>query len=176
MFIELLFLEINEVRRNPASYIGVLNRNKSNIREMYPHKIFKEKCGNKIKLLRGKDAFDDCISILEKTKPMKPLVFDNDLIIKIPHHKSLFLDKKVMVELIYEKKNSSKFHSKNFGFHYDIGSINPETSCVLQLVDDRCKKCYRRNNILNEEFNFIGISVERIPFQNNYIVYISFSS
>ena len=73
------------------------------------------------------------------------------------------------------KKNEKSNKNKSIGFHYDIGSLNAETRCVLQLIDDSCQSYFRRDNLFSSNYKSIGISVQRIPFKKIYIVYLVFS-
>ena len=47
-------------------------------------------------------------------------------------------------------------------FHYDIMIPNPELSVMLQVVDDTNSSYQRRNNIFNEDVQYVGISLGKI--------------
>ena len=81
-----------------------------------------------------------------------------------------------IIDFIKIKKNefSDINKYKLFGFHYDNGSIHSEISIILQLVDDNDANGQRRNNILNRDFKYLGVSVGKIK-PNRFIVYLSFA-
>lgn len=61
-------------------------------------------------------------------------------------------------DLINQKRENTKNKYGVLQFHYDIGGLNPLVSVVLQVVDDNITfNNTRRNNILDPDFDAIGI-------------------
>ena len=163
------------MRTDPGYYVEKIEKHKKNIKNIDDFLIYKENSGIKI-AIKEHNSFDLCINQLKELMTMPKLEIKDSLKISIPTEKNKQLDKERMLELILEKKNMNEFTDKQFSFHYDVGSMNAETSCVLQLVDDNCQKKLRQKNILNPSFRYVGITAERINFQKKYVVYITFSS
>ena len=135
--------------------------------------IYDEANGAKIALIRGKDAFEDCISFLLNLEAIPPLCLSKEISIEIHEdiEREKLLEKKFMTEAINKIKRTFKL--KQLNFHYDYGSSNPEISSVIQLVDDNMSNLYRRNNILNPNFNYVGITLTQIR-NKKFLVYCTF--
>lgn len=115
----------------------------------------------------------DCVSYLNNLNPMHPLILSKEITISFneEENRENYLDKKFMNNAINNLKKSVKV--KHLNFHYDYGSCNPEISCIIQLVDDNVSNFYRRNNILNPNYNYIGISIAQIK-KKKFLVYCTF--
>jgi hypothetical protein len=137
--------------------------------------IYEEINGPKIALTKGRVAFMDSVYHLNTLSPIHPLSLSQELTILIneeeEEEKEKLLDKKYMSEAIFNLKKLIKV--KNISFHYDYGSSNPEISGVIQVVDDNNSNFFRRNNILNPKFNFVGISISQIR-KKKFLVYCTF--
>ena len=108
----------------------------------------------KFTLIKGKEAFDNCIDILMTTTCLKPLELSE---IKVNLD---MLDDKINYE--NSLKGLRESHpSKMIEINYDINNISPEIIVVLQLVDDNKNNGKRRNNILSEKFVNLGISIKK---------------
>lgn len=171
----MLFDEFNLARTNPKEYSNKISNHMKYIRNEGDYMYYVEKNGIKLKLHSQKQGFIDCSKFLSNSEPIHALQFNKDLIIDIPYDYSEQLDKEAMVEKALKKKKQLFCSNFTFGFHFDKGSVNPETSCVLQLVDDNCESRLRRNNIMNHNFTQVGISVRKVNFKRVYVVYITFS-
>jgi hypothetical protein len=174
-FIELLINEFNLARTNPKEYSNRINFHTNFIRKEGDNIYYVEKYGIKIKLHCQKQGFIECAEFLSNSEPIPPLTFNKDLVIEVPNDRSEQLSKEAMVEKALNKKKQLFSTKMTFGFHFDKGSINPETSCVLQLVDDNCKTRSRRNNIMNQNFDQVGVAVRKVNFKKAYIIYVTFS-
>ena len=173
-FILSLVKEFNEVRRNPKEYSKKVAMHMRNIKIKENQSYYEEKFGIKLKLSHYESTFLDCIEFLQQCDPIAPLTLNKQLSVEFPKDPEKLLDKASMLEKALQKKKEPQFSNKIFGFHFDKGSVNPETSCVIQLVDDNCMAKFRRNNILNPNFEEVGISVQKVNFKKSYIVYMSF--
>ena len=72
---EAIFKEINSARVNPKEYIKKVKKYKTKIYNENNQFYFKISENSSIKLRSGQEAFDNCISFLERQEPLKPLNF-----------------------------------------------------------------------------------------------------
>ena len=72
---EAIFKEINSARVNPKEYIKKVKNYKTKIYNENNQFYFKISENSSIKLRSGQEAFDNCISFLERQEPLKPLNF-----------------------------------------------------------------------------------------------------
>ena len=153
-FSQYMFEQINKIRSNPFSFLDKFKKAKDNIKQ--------DKKGNlyysgkiKVALYKGKEVFDETISSLEKTKPMKPLIFKKDLCIKISNDKNDFMNGDYLRKKISELVKSG---GKIRAFWRDIIK-DPEINFLLMIVDDNpIRRGAKRKDVLNPEMKYIGIS------------------
>ena len=174
-FASLLFGTINSIRSNPAGFIETIEHYKQFVVTLKDGKttVFLKEGTPKIKLKRGVEEFDYCIDLLRRMKPLDELKYSRHLEISIPEIKENWVKSQVIKEKMEEKKKEILTKFDSFSFHYDLGSEEPETSAVLQLVDDSNFEGFRRENILSEDFNYVGISSKSENGKN--VCYITFS-
>ena len=153
-FSQYIYDQINKIRTNPRSFLDTFKKAKKRIKQ--------DKKGNlyysgkiKVALYKGEEAFDEAISSLEKTIPMKPLIFKKDLCIKISNDKNDFMSgdylRKKISELI---KSGGKIRA----FWRDIIK-DPEINFLLMIVDDNpIRRGAKRKDVLNPEMKYIGIN------------------
>ena len=153
-FSQYMFEQINKIRNNPRSFIDIFKKAKERIKT--------DKRGNlyysgkiKVALYKGVKAFDETISSLEKMKPMKSLLYKNELKIKISENKNDFKTGDYLRKKINELIKSGV---KIRAFWRDI--INdPEINFLLMIVDDNpIRRGGKRKDILNPEMKYIGIN------------------
>ena len=154
IFSQYMLDQINKIRTNPRSYVDIFKKARDNIKQ--------DKRGNlyysgkiKVALYKGKEAFDDAISSLEKTKPMKPLIFKKELCIELSNDKNDFKSgdylRKKINELI-------KKDVKVRAFWRDIIK-DAEINFLLMIVDDNpIRRGAKRKDVLNPEMKYIGIN------------------
>ena len=146
--------QINKIRTNPKEYVEVFKKAKKSIKQ--------DKKGNlyysgkiKVALYKGKEAFDEAISSLEKTKPMKPLIYKKDLCIEISK------DKKDFQSGDYLRKKINELIKKDIkvrAFWRDIIK-DSEINFLLMIVDDNpIRRGEKRKDIMNPEMKYIGIN------------------
>ena len=153
-FSQYMLEQINKIRTNPRNYVDIFKKAKDNIKL--------DKRGNlyysgkiKVALYKGQESFEEAISCLERTKPMKPLIYKKDLSIEISKDKNDFRNgdylRKKINELI---KRGIKVRA----FWRDI--INDaETNFLLMIVDDNpIRRGEKRKDVLNPEMKYIGIN------------------
>ena len=99
---------------------------------------------------------------------MPKLNFDYDMKLKLPKNEiniksNNYLKNQILIK--GDKGISIKAYWKEIIY-------DPETCFVLMIVDDNRKKAgFKRRNLLNPEYKYIGISSKNI--NNNFICYIT---
>ena len=166
-FSKYIFTQINLLRENPSSFINLIQGSESNIqRDKKNRLIYKTKL--KVALDKGIKAFEEAKLILSNTKPMPKLNFDYDMKLKLPKNEiniksNNYLKNQVLIK--GDKGISIKAYWKEIIY-------DPETCFILMIVDDNGKKAgFKRRNLLNPEYKYIGISSKNI--NNNFICYIT---
>ena len=154
-FSKYLLEQINKIRADPQSFIGVIEDAKDNIKKSKNGNFYYN--GNKIKvaLVEGESAFNEAIEFLKSCKPMEPLVFSKNLIPPIPQNKEELQSKS------YLRKSIDKMMCDGIRVNsYWRDLINDAEICfLLMIVDDNGdKKGMRRNDILSPNMKEIGIS------------------
>ena len=170
-FSKYLLEQINKIRSDPQSFVGVIEDAKDNIKKSRSGKYYYN--GNKIKvaLKDGESAFNETIEFLKSCQPMEPLEFSKDLIPNPPQNVEEIEDRNYLkknVELMI--LNGIKINS----YWRDLIK-DAEISFLLMIVDDNGdKKGMRRNDILNPKMKYIGIS--SIEINGHFINYFVLSS
>ena len=154
-FSKYLLEQINKIRADPQSFIGVIEDAKDNIKKSKNGNFYYN--GNKIKvaLVEGESAFNEAIEFLKSCKPMEPLIFSKNLIPPIPQNKEELQSKSFLRKSIDKMlRDGIRVNS----YWRDI--INDAEICfLLMIVDDNGdKKGMRRNDILSPNMKEIGIS------------------
>ena len=167
-FSKYLLEQINKIRADPQSFIGVIEDAKDNIKKSKNGNFYYN--GNKIKvaLVEGESAFNEAIEFLKSCKPMEPLVFSKNLIPPIPQNKEELQSKSFL------RKSIDKMMCDGIRVNsYWRDIINDAEICfLLMIVDDNGdKKGMRRNDILSPNMKEIGISSVEINGRSvNYFV------
>ena len=163
-----LLEQINKIRADPKSFIGVIEDAKDNI------KINKEGIcyykSNKLKvcLNEGESAFNDSIEFLKNCQPMEPLEFSPSLIPDLPTTVN------EMNNINYLKISIKKMMNDGLKINSYWRNVikDPEICFLLMIVDDSDKsKGMKRVDILNPKMKYIGLSSVEIDGKfMNYIV------
>ena len=163
-----LLEQINKIRTDPKSFIGVIEDAKDNI------KINKEGIcyykSNKLKvcLNEGESAFNDSIEFLKNCQPMEPLEFSPSLIPDLPTTVN------EMNNINYLKISIKKMMNDGLKINSYWRNVikDPEICFLLMIVDDSDKsKGMKRVDILNPKMKYIGLSSVEIDGKfMNYIV------
>ena len=161
--------EINKVRTNPQSFIGIIEDAKDNISQRNGRIFYNGKL--KIALTKGESAFNDVINYLRNAKPMEKLQYSKLMTVKPPINEKNINDKKYMGNKV---KNMLKNGINIKSYWRDI--INdPGISFLLMIVDDNGPKSgMRRNDILDPNMKYIGISSAQI--NHSFSCYITLGS
>lgn len=125
----------------------------------------------KVGLVRGKSAFNEAAEMMAMQSSLNSLEYREDICMQISNEKEDWVDKEFLESYLEEK--SSYLNFQFFGFHFDLGVVDPLTSVVLQIVDDNLFSFQRRNNILNPSYKYIGITSKKIG--NSFCVYLTFA-
>ena len=179
-----LYELINKIRTNPKSFIDLIKEWKDKIimkENKYLLPISKEVF---ITLNKGPIAFDECINYLNELDNINALIMKDELNVDIignikenceeSNYTSFsFLEK--IIKLKKKELEQNKKYYKITAFHYDKSCDNPEISLLLQIVDDNVGDCTRRKNLLNPNFNYIGISCVNIK-ENIFCYYCLFAN
>ena len=166
-FSKYIFTQINLLRENPSSFINLIQGSESNIqRDKKNRLIYKTKL--KVALDKGIKAFEEAKLILSNTKPMPKLNFDYDMQLKLPKNEINIKSNNYLKNQILIKGDKGI----NIKAYWKEIIYDPETCFVLMIVDDNGKKAgFKRRNLLNPEYKYIGISSKNI--NNNFICYIT---
>ena len=165
-FSKYIFNQINLLRQNPQSFIDVIQKSKKNIKlDKSGIKIYKTSV--KVALYNGESAFNDAIDALKKTEPMNKLIFNPDFVVDLPKTEIDIISKDYLTNKVKIKIDSG-IDIKSFW--KDI--VKDKEACfILTVVDDSIKNPgNKRNDILNKDNKYIGISSVKIG--KNFACYI----
>ena len=157
-FSKYIFKQINSLRQNPQAFIDVIQKAKEKVTlDKSGIKIYKSSV--KVALNSGEPAFDEAINILRNTEPMNKLIFNPNFVIDIPRNELDVKSREYLSEQI-KKKVDEGVDVKSFW--KDIVR-EPESCFILTVVDDSGKNAgSKRNDILNKDNKYIGISSVKI--------------
>ena len=156
---------INKIRVEPISFVPILRSAIGNIKYNNKGKLY---YNGKIKvaLCKGKQAFDEAISFLEKANPMKPLIYKEELCVEIPKKEKDFKSGD------YLKKEINKMIMNGIiirAFWRDIIS-DPQINFLLMIVDDNfIRRGAKRKDILNPDMKYFGINSGNMG--DNFVCY-----
>ena len=174
-FCQYIYEHINRIRVKPESFVEDIIKGKERITERKQMKngqeetqlVYKSKV--KVALNRGAPAFDEAIDFLQKQKPVQPLQFKESLCVPVPNNEFDLKDKE------YIKRQVETMIAKEIKINSYWRDIvrDAETSFLLMIVDDTGKKVFKRGDIFNEEFNYVGIS--SLLIDKTFSAYLTFS-
>lgn len=123
-------------------------------------------------LKKGLAEFKSTLDMLKNFEGMQEMNLVDELCLEIPDDVSQWTKREHISSLLRKLEYTGKYG--HIAFHYDIGVLNPTVAVVLQLVDDSPFRGNRRANILNSNYNYIGISTKIIG--NLICSYYTFTS
>ena len=167
-FSKYIFQKINEVRKDPKSFIPIIEESKQNITtDKHGRLIYKSKV--KVALSKGLPIFEEAISFLEQTEPMEELIYEPKITIPVPDNEEDIKNKNYLKEKVEEINQN--YYIKTYW--RDIIK-HPETSFILMIVDDTGSKTgLKRKDILNPDLKYIGIS--SVMIEKSFVCYMTFS-
>ena len=149
-----LFEHINKLREDPSSYIDIIQNSESNIQNYKGGRLI-YKSNVKVALDTGIQAFEEAKLMLSNTKPMDKLKFDYNMTIKVPNREEDIVNKNYLKNQLLIKYDEGI----NISTSWREIINDPETCFILMIVDDNCKKKgFKRKNLLNPDYKYIGIS------------------
>ena len=164
-----LLEQINKIRADPQSFIGVIEDSKGNIvRSKNGRLIYNGKI--KIALSKGESAFNEAIEFLKNANPMKKLEFSHIITPKLPSNEIEIRDNNDLGKKVDRMINNGIIIKS---YWRDVIK-DPEISFLLMIVDDNgFKSGKKRRDIMNPNMRYIGITSTEI---NGYFVcYITLS-
>jgi len=177
-FNNILLTYINKARNSPKEFSNLILEcadyilKNPKISSSSKYVFFKDKI-SKIGLKRGKPEFCDAAALFGNLWKVNKLELDEDLCITIPDNIKIWTDRDYLMQAIENKRNKLASKYEEFAFHFDLGTIDPKYSVLLQLVDDNDFNYQRRYNIMNPYYNYIGITSKKI--ENQFCVYLLFA-
>ena len=159
--------QVNKIRTEPQSFIGVIEDSKANIikdrqgRIIYNGKI-------KVALNAGEAAFDEAIEYLKELNPMQPLSYNQMITVNTPVSENEILDKNDLTYKVESMINSGL----NIKSYWRDVIKDPELSFLLMIIDDNgIKSGMRRKDILSPYMRYIGITSTEI--NKNFVCYVT---
>ena len=161
--------QINKIRIDPQSFIGVIEDAKANItKDKFGRIIYNGKM--RIALANGESSFDEAIEFLKNADSMEPLKYISYLTVMPPQNEKEIKDKDDLNKKVIEMINGGI----NIKSYWRDVIRDPEISFLLMIVDDNgVKNGMRRKDIMNPSIKFIGIS--SIEINRNFVCYITLS-
>ena len=165
-----LFDQINKIRADPQSFIGIIDDSKANIVKN-KNGLFAYGGKVKIALHEGESAFDEAIEDLQNTEPMGKLEFCPLITAQLPRNEKEIKDKNYLKTQVKEMTDGGI----NVKCYWRDLIKDPETSFLLMIVDDNgSRKGRKRRDILNPKIKYIGIS--SVEISNKFACYVTLSS
>ena len=163
-----LLEQINKIRTDPKSFIGVIEDAKDNIKINKEGKCYYKSNKIYVYLNEGESAFNDAIEYLKNCQPMEPLEYSPSLIPELPTTVN------EMNNINYLKISIQKMMNDGLKINSYWRNVikDPEICFLLMIVDDSDKsKGMKRVDILNPKMKYIGLSSVEIDKKfTNYIV------
>ena len=163
-----LLEQINKIRTDPKSFIGVIEDAKDNIKINKEGKCYYKSNKIYVYLNEGESAFNDAIEYLKNCQPMEPLEYSPSLIPELPTTVN------EMNNINYLKISIQKMMNDGLKINSYWRNVikDPEICFLLMIVDDSDKsKGMKRVDILNPKIKNVGLSSVEIDKKfMNYIV------
>ena len=168
-----LYDQINRIRIDPQSFIGVIEDAKANIIKnkvgKYRGYVYNSKI--KIALVDGEPAFDDAIEFLKNTEAMEILEFCPQITIPPPQSYSEIKDAGDLKEKVENLLDEGTYVKS---YWRDVIK-DPEIAFLMMIVDDNGSRSgMKRRDILNPKMKYIGISSAEI--KGKFVCYITLSN
>ena len=156
---EQIFQEHNLLRKDPKSYIEKLTKAEN----YYKDKIFRHPSEIPIETYEGLDGIKNAIEFLKNQKPVKELIYSESLsksaldhandIGKQGSHNHEGTNGSLLSDRIekYTEWDGAIAESLQFCYKY------PENIILSLIIDDGSSEKHQRENLFNEEFQYIGI-------------------
>lgn len=172
MFCEEIIKEFNCARTNPKSYLKKLGYFEQFIK--YTNSSIALDYENHKYRLSSSNAFEELNALLDSITDHSQLELRQELQISIPEGLSMIKNYDYIANQFVMKKLMLANKYTYFSFHLSRGTLNAQLSSFLQLLDDSSRNRQRRNNILNENFSSIGVSVAQLK-EDDFLCYFVFA-
>ena len=164
-----LLEQINKIRIDPQSFIGMIEDAKANIIK-YKNGGFVYNGKIKIALSEGYPAFNEAIEFLKNTEAMEILEFSPQITPELPKSIEEIKD----VNDLKNKVENMVNEGINIRSYWKDIIRDPEISFLLMIVDDHgSRRGRKRKDILNPKMKYIGIS--SVEINGNFVCYITLS-
>ena len=165
-----LLEQINKIRTEPQSFIGVIEDAKANIKkDRFDRIIYDGRI--KIALTKGETAFDEAIQFLKDLKPMEALEYDSNIKVIPPRNIKEMKDKEDMCKKVKEMINEGVVIKS---YWRDLIK-DPEISFLFMIIDDNGSKSgMKRKDLLDPNMKYIGVT--SIEIDNDFVCYITLRS
>ena len=156
------------MRNNPQEYAKkVENHLKYLVRRN--NDVLYEHGGYTVLMDKGEESFKRCIEYLYNAKALEKFKSTDTVRIVVPDKLDLQDKPDELIKEIREK-----FPEKKIEFNFVFILPKPEMIVILMLLDDKGKNCSIRDNLLNEAFLYLGISVKKSKGKE-FCLYLTFS-
>jgi uncharacterized protein YkwD len=155
-----LFKAHNQIRKDPQSYIQKLKECLNHFRD----KIYHQPGEDPIQTYEGKDAIEEAIRFLKNQKPVKELVYSEELSLSASDH---VLDIGENNLCGHRGSNKSTLNDRIEKYIEWNGLISESIQYCYQfanniimslLIDDGSKDKHQRLNLFSEDYNYVGIA------------------
>jgi len=164
-----ILAEINLFRSDPKAYVQKILAHSKYIKKK-DDKLIYDNADIKQVLTKGEESFKACVEVIKYKNAMSQLQLTNEIRIEVPEE----VEKQVTSHGPLLKEIKAANPKKIVESNLDINELNHEAIVVLQLVDDTKTNGKRRNNIINENFKNLGVSVKKN--KKAYAIYFTFSN
>jgi len=158
-----LFIELNNLRKNPKSYIPLIE---AEMKLLKKNNILKKLDSNlQIQTIEGKDAYLDAIKFLQLQQPVPPLKEETRLssaamdLVKDIGKRGIVSHQDQNGQYVSERIEKYCEWDYSAGEVIEVSSKNPQDILISLLVDDGLKNRPDRKTLFNQKYNFVGIGI-----------------
>ena len=157
-----LFIELNNLRKNPKSYIPLIELEMKSLKK---NNILKKRDSNlQIQTVEGKDAYIEAINFLQNQEGVPPVKEESRL-----NSAALDLVKDIGTRGVvshqdqygqYVSERIEKYCEWDYSASevIEVSSKNPKDILISLIVDDGLKNRPDRMTLFNPAYNYVGIS------------------
>ena len=157
-----LFIELNNLRKNPKSYIPLIELEMKSLKK---NNILKKRDSNlQIQTVEGKDAYIEAINFLQNQEGVPPVKEESRL-----NSAALDLVKDIGTRGVvshqdqygqYVSERIEKYCEWDYSASevIEVSSKNPQDILISLIVDDGLKNRPDRMTLFNPAYNYVGIS------------------
>ena len=157
-----IYQQHNIIRVNPQSYIQKLE---NSLKYYKDNKIYSPPEEDPIKTTEGKDSIEDAINFLKNQKPLKKLIYSEEISKACLDHIKDIGPKGMTAHEGSDGKNISERIEKyaewdgEIAENLDFGFKKAENVIINLVLDDGVKERYQRSNIFYPNFRYMGVAV-----------------